>query len=179
MRSNDIALMLPEIWRRGLSEGSVTQVLIEVMARLHGSVEAAIADPALLVDPRRAPDRLLQRLAAWVGLAPWLDTTASGGKPDPADLRELTAIAAALARNRGNAGSLIRFLEVATGVGGFEIVEDETIPFHFHLTIPVAALPRHALILRIVTAEKPAFTTFETHPPTCQGDTENGQLPDQ
>lgn len=165
MKARDIALMLPEIWQRGLTEGSVTQALTEVMAALHGSVEAAIADPSALADPRRAPNRLVPVLAVWVGLGRYLREAdqEDAGAPYPGDLRELTAIAAHLGRNRGNAGTLIRFLEAATGVSGFRIDEDPVQPFHFRLGIPQAAVARRDLIERIVIAEKPAFTSFEIH----------------
>lgn len=181
MQSDDIALMLPRIWQRHMAQGSVTQALVGVMAALHGSVEAAIDDPSALTDPRRAPDRLVPVLAGWVGLGRYLRPRAEGDDtaPHPGDLRELTAIAAALGRNRGTADSLIRFLTAATGVAGFTVREDPGMPFHFHLGIPRDADPRGALILRIVAAEKPAFATFETHilpppppaaPPAPHGD---------
>lgn len=165
MKPDDIALMLPEIWQRGLGEGSVGRALVEVMAALHGSVEAAIADPSTLLDPRRAPDRLVPVLAAWVGLGHYLRTGDRGGEgpPWPGDLRELTAIAARLRRNRGNAGTLLGLLEAATGVAGFRLDEDPAQPFHFRLGIPPAAVPAADLVARIVTAEKPAFTSFEIH----------------
>lgn len=182
MKSDDIALMLPRIWQRHMTEGSVTQALVGVMAALHGSVEAAIDDPSALTDPRRAPDRLMPVLAGWVGLGRYLRPMAEGGAnaPHPGDLRELTAIAAALGRNRGTADSLIRFLTAATGIAGFAVDEDPGTPFHFRLGIPAAAAARTALILRIVAAEKPAFTTFETRilPPAPE-ETRHDQFSDQ
>ena len=60
-----------------------------------------------------------------------------------------------------------RFLEIATGVHGFEIqerVEDARgvlIPFHIRVVVPQKARARIGLIERIVAWEKPAHTTSE------------------
>lgn len=164
MQPAEIALMLPEIYRRGMAEGSVLDGLLHVMAALHGSLEAAIADPALLIDPRRAPDRLVPVLAAWVGLGRYLQTNPGEDRPDIADLRELVAAAAGLSRRSGSAATLRQFLETATGTQGFAIEESAERPFHFSVSIPPAALPRLDLVLRIIAFEKPAFTTFELTP---------------
>lgn len=161
MQPADIALLLPEIYRRDLTEGSVLDGLLQVMSALHGSLEEAIADPALLVDPRRAPDRLVPVLAAWVGLGPLLQADPSEDRPGPAELRELVSLAAALGRRRGSAASLRQFLETATGVAGFAIEESDRRPFHFRVAVPPAAEARLTLVLRIIALEKPAFTTFE------------------
>lgn len=164
MQPAEIALLLPEIYRRGLAEGSVLDALLHVMAALHGSLEEAIADPALLADPRRAPDRLVPVLAAWVGLGRYLQADPGEDRPAAGDLRELVAAAAALNRRGGSAATLRRFLETATGVHGFGIEESAGRPFHFRVSIPSAALPRLDLVRRIIAFEKPAFTTFELAP---------------
>lgn len=164
MQPAEIALLLPEIYRRGLADGTVLDGLLHVMAALHGSLEAAIADPALLVDPRRAPDRLVPVLAAWVGLGRYLQADPGEDRPGTDDLRELVAAAAALNRRSGSAATLRQFLETATGTPGFGIEECAGRPFHFRVSIPPAALPRLDLVLRIIAFEKPAFTTFELAP---------------
>jgi len=164
MQPAEIALLLPEIYRRAIAEGSVLDGLLHVMAALHGSLEAGIADPALLVDPRRASDRLVPVLAAWVGLGRYLQTEPGEDRPGTADLRELVATAAALGRRSGSAATLRQFLETATGTEGFGIEESAERPFHFRVSIPPDALPRLDLVLRIIAFEKPAFTTFELAP---------------
>jgi hypothetical protein len=170
MRPPEIALLLPEVYRTGLGEDGALDALLEVMSKLHGSLEDAIAEPAMLVDPRRAPDRLTPILASWVGLRRYLDTEGDplGDRPDPGDLRELAVIGAELGRRRGSSDSLRLFLETATGTGGFAISEDAARPFHFRVTLPAAARSRKDLILKIIAAEKPAFATFDLieNPPT-------------
>ena len=113
-------------------------------------------------------------LAGWVDLD-WLlvaapsepvatnSTLASGLGP----LRELVAAAADLARWRGTARGLLRFLDTATGVPGFAIEEnvsgDERRPRPFHLRIvaPAEAAVYRPLIERVIVAEKPAYATYE------------------
>jgi hypothetical protein len=64
---------------------------------------------------------------------------------------------------------MLQMLEIATGVTGFEI-DDGTDgtqgegsrhnePFHIHITVPFEAEPYKELIARIVTQEKPVYTT--------------------
>ena len=163
MRAAEIGLLLPEIYRTNLDEGGPLAALLEIMSALHGSLEAAIADPPSLIDPRRAPDRLVPALAGWVGLARYLDRPddLSADRPFPGDLRELAALGAELGRRRGSAATLVRFLETATGVAGFTVREDPRQPFHFRVTLPEAATPRRDLVLSIIHGEKPAFATFD------------------
>ncbi len=161
MQPAEIALLLPEIYRRDLTDGTVLDGLLHVMSALHGSLEQAIADPSVLVDPRRAPDRLVPVLAAWVGLGCYLRTDPGQDRPTPADLRELVAVAAALGRRGGSAATLRRLLETATGIDGFAIEESQDRPFHFRVLMPPAAQSRLDLVLHVIATEKPAFTTFE------------------
>lgn len=168
MRPSEIALLLPEIYRAQSGSGTVLDAALEVMSALHGSLEEAIADPARLIDPRRAPDRMIDALAGWVGLSRYLDQPGDGGisdSPHPGDLRELAVLGAELGRRRGSAATLTRFLETATGIAGFRIDEDAQRPFHFSVTLPPGAQNRRDLILRIIAGEKPAFTTFDLIPP--------------
>jgi len=163
MRPADIALLLPEVYRTGLGENTALDALLAVMSALHGSLEEAIADPSRLVDPRRAPERLVGTLAEWTGLSRYLDASpgTETDRPYPGDLRELTAVAAQLGRRRGSRATLVAFLEAATGITGFSVDEVPDQPFHFKVTVPEAAANRRDLVLKIITAEKPAFATFE------------------
>jgi hypothetical protein len=163
MRPADIALLLPEVYRAGLGEDTALDALLAVMSALHGSLEDAIADPSRLVDPRRAPERLVGTLAEWTGLSRYLDDSSETDAdwPYPGDLRELTALAAQLGRRRGSRTTLVAFLEAATGITGFSVDEVPEQPFHFTVTVPDAAAGRRDLVLKIITAEKPAFATFE------------------
>lgn len=167
MRAAEIALLLPEIYRTHIDPGGPLEALLEVMSAQHGSLEAAIADPTLLADPRRAPDRLVNTLAGWVGLARYIERPddMSADRPHPGDLRELAALGAELGRRRGSAATLVRFLETATGLRGFRIAEDESVPFHFRVHLPEGAEARRDLILTIIHGEKPAFATFDIEGP--------------
>lgn len=161
MQPAEIALLLPEIYRRDLTSGSVLDGLLHVMSALHGSLEEVIADPTLLADPRRAPDRLVPVLASWVGLGRYLRANPGEDRPGLADLRELVGVAAMLGRRSGSAASLRQFLVTATGIEGFDIEESPNRPFHFRVAAPPAAEARRDLVLHIIALEKPAFTTFE------------------
>ncbi len=71
---------------------------------------------------------------------------------------------------------LQRFLEIATGAKGFEILENKTVkkrtaeskepdtegkPFHLTVIVPEPLRPHHGLIRRIVESEKPAYVTCD------------------
>jgi phage tail-like protein len=168
MRPEEIARLLPEVYQAAAHPGSVLDAALGVMSVLHGSLEQAIAEPDAYADPRRAPPALTPVLASWLGLQRYLDRRTDrldGGRgrtaPDPGDLRELTAIAADLARRRGTAEALRRFLEAATGATGFSVSDDTGQPFHIRVTVPPAAQGRRDLVERIVQGEKPAFSTAE------------------
>jgi hypothetical protein len=86
-------------------------------------------------------------------------------------LRELIAAAAFLSQWRGTAKGLLRFLETATGVEGFEIEEHardangQPQPFHILVRAPAEAERYRGLVERIIEAEKPAYVTYElTYP---------------
>src|SRR5262249_49938521 len=82
-------------------------------------------------------------------------------------LRELVASAAYLSRWRGTRKGLLRFLEVATGLKGFDVDENvagpdgRVRPLHVRVLAPHAAEPYQALIRRIVDLEKPAYVTYD------------------
>jgi hypothetical protein len=82
-------------------------------------------------------------------------------------LRELVAAAAYLAKWRGTAAGLRRFLEIATGESGFVIDErvpgvgGRPVPFHIRVVAPASTGPHRGLIARIIETEKPAYVTYE------------------
>jgi hypothetical protein len=82
-------------------------------------------------------------------------------------LRELVAAAPHLAQWRGTRLGLVRFLETATGVNGFEIDDAPDLtsavprPFHLVVRAPAGAAPDRALIRRIIEVEKPAYVTYD------------------
>src|SRR5690606_2807905 len=104
-------------------------------------------------------------LAQWVDLDWVLGDTTDGATADFAPgvgrLRNLVALSSRLSGRRGTAAALRRFLETATGVGGF-VVEDgreDDPPFHVRVQAPAAAQPWRAIIERIIEWERPVHAT--------------------
>jgi len=188
MRSAEIARLLPDVFQYALRPPDAGVVepdrrmaaLLSVMEGLHGPVETVLDGLHEHLDPRLAPPRFVPYLAGWVDLD-WLLMAAPGQPitgPTPLAsgldrLRELVAAASYLARWRGTARGLLRFLDAATGVPGFAVEENVSVgevsggpartakPFHIRVLAPAAAEPYRPLIERIVTAEKPAYVTWE------------------
>lgn len=116
---------------------------------------------------------MLALLAHWVNLGPLLtrynegDDTVHSLSSGIGQLRELTAAASELSRWRGTAIGLQRFLITATGIPGFAIDEDVTVPnsanrpFHIRITALRSAARHRTLIQRIIEREKPAYVTYE------------------
>ena len=128
------------------------------------------------VDPRRCDPRFLTMLAHWVNLDRLYprrndadagpDWTIGQAPIHEGRLRELIALAASLAQQRGTASGLKAFLETAIGTP-FEIDEavadkpGAQIPFHVRIVAAEAVRAQRDLITRIVELEKPAHVTFE------------------
>jgi len=170
--------LLPEVMRRTVLPGSPMAAVLDVMEALHAPSEAVLRRIDRVFDPYDAPRGFLPVLARWVDLAWLLDRQAPvdprrGGIPAPSlstgdgRLRELIAAASWLAQRRGTAPGLVRFLETATGLGGFRVEESPSDaegrprPFHLLVTAPAGAQVHEALVRRIVESEKPAYVTWE------------------
>jgi phage tail-like protein len=172
MKRAEIEKLLPEIYQRTLLPGTPQYALLEVMEAMHGPSESALRDLAETFDPRRTSDDFVAFLARWVDLDRLFvgATLPEAMTPGLGRLRELIVESAELAKWRGTARGLIRFLQVATGISGFEIdeeVTDETghlRPFHIRLRVPEEATRHRALIARIIESEKPAYVTYELAP---------------
>lgn len=172
MHRPDIEALLPTVYQDAIRSGTPLDALLEAAARLPEPVEKLLASVDLLFDPRRAPDRMVPFLAAWVDLDRFLgrrNADGSGGALPTGQgrLRELCAAAAELSRIRGTRLGLIRFLEIATGQTGFRIEENRDRSgaprsFHLLLTAPRGTEPHAELIHAIVAFEKPAYVTY--HP---------------
>ncbi len=148
--------------------------LLEAMEALHEPVEDVLDGLHEHLDPRQAPPRFVPYLAGWVDLD-WLllatpDQSAATATPlasGMGHLRELVAAAVEMARWRGTARGLLRFLDTATGVAGFDVIENVTgdpptpRPFHLRILAPAAAEAFRPLIERVIVAEKPAYATYE------------------
>jgi phage tail-like protein len=170
--------LLPEVMRRTIVPGTPMGAALDVMEGLHAPSEAVLQRIDRVFDPYDAPPGFLPVLARWVDLAWLLDRqgTADAARPGTVApslstgdgrLRELIAAAAWLAQRRGTSAGLVRFLETATGLGGFRIEENppdeegRARPFHLRVRAPAAAQVHDALVRRIVDAEKPAYVTWE------------------
>jgi phage tail-like protein len=154
MRSSEIQRLLPGVFQRTLGEGGTPlSAALEVMSALHAPSEAILQDLDAAFDPRRAPGRFVPLLARWMDLEVALGA-------EPGRLRELIAAAFDLAQWRGTAHGLVRFLEIATGVTGFQ-VDERVRPFHVRVTVPAAAAGLRSLVEQIVEREKPASVTYE------------------
>ena len=172
MKPTDIGRMLPEVFQRTLKEATPLNALLDVMEGLQAPSEGVLAGLDRYFDPRRAPNSFVPFLARWVDLERLLLRPAQHYYPTNSAesplqsgigrLRELVASASFLSMWRGTAKGLVRFLEVATGVAGFEVNEHLTDrPFHVRFTGPQEAEPYAAMIARIIEMEKPAYVTYE------------------
>jgi len=171
MQQSSIEVLLPEVVRRTCGRGTPLDALLEVMEAMHAAPCEHLDRLELIFDPMTTPERFLPMLAAWVGLAHLVPSGSAGRRePPPAMLetgriRALIARASDLAKSRGTAAGLVRFLEIATGVRGFEIREvfgagyPDARPFHFEVLVPATAVQYHALITLVVEHEKPAYST--------------------
>ncbi len=183
MKQSEILQLLPEIFQRTAAPENPLTVLLAVMEQLQAPAEGVLDGLDRFFDPRRTPDKFVAFLATWVDLASLLrDMPASGAATPggattgaaPLDalstgtgrLRELVAAAAYLSQWRGTRQGLLRFLETATGLTGFEINEaviekGQAIPYHLLITAPAPARPYRSLLDRIIALEKPAYVTYE------------------
>jgi phage tail-like protein len=175
MKQNDIKRLLPTVFQRAVRPGAQSPLfaLLQVMEDLHQPSEVVLAQIETYFDPRRAPDQFVPYLAQWVDLE-WI-LTESPAKDSPASrslpsgmglLRELVAAAAFLAKWRGTRAGLLRFLQIATGLKGFDLVENVTAsgqprPYHLWIRAPKDTTKYQAMIDRIISLEKPAYVTYE------------------
>lgn len=188
MRRDEIAGLLPWIYREAARPGTPLDALLGVMEALHAPAERELAELDATFSPRRCPEAFLPLLARWVSLARPHGDGGGGGGPEASDpgralagspgrLRELVAAAAQLARWRGTARGLVDYLETALGVPGFRVEENvpdasgTPRPFHVRVHAPAGAEPHRDLIRTIVEFEKPAYVTWEVaFPPVPEGD---------
>lgn len=183
MKRTEIEALLPIVFQRAVEPSAPLAGVLEVMADLITPCEEALDRLDDYLDPYRTPDRFVPMLASWVDLDRFLSESpndymavAPEFPSGSACLRELIANAAYLSKWRGTARGLLRFLETATGVGGFTIDEQpvgtdgQPEPFHLSVHAPVEASPYQKLIDKIVAMEKPVYVTYDlifddnTHP---------------
>ena len=172
MRAVEIEPLLPEIFRRTLRDGGPTAALLNVMEELHGPADELLGRLDSFFDAYRTDDDFVPFLAWWVDLGRYLveaPDRRSRHLPFPSGtgrLRELVRAASYLSQWRGTAKGLITFLETATGITGYVVVENEDAageprPFHILVRAPAEAERYRVLIDRIIELEKPAYVTHQ------------------
>jgi phage tail-like protein len=174
MTPDELAPLLPSVFRRALPGDTVLAAILDVMSTLHEPVESLLSQLDVLFDPRRTRDVLVPVLARWVDLERLYASedaalTKSARLQDDVPigrLRELVARSFMLSQMRGTARGLKAFLEIATGIASFTIEEppstDPEAAFHLIVHVPKDAEQQLPLIRRIIDSEKPAYTTYET-----------------
>ncbi len=176
MKRDQIAQLLPAVFRSTIAAHTPLAALLEVMEALHLPAERLLAEIDAIFDPYRSPEAFVPVLASWLDLERFFtprrygdgvwDETTEPLSSGIGRVRELVVAATMLSQWRGTATGLVRFLEIATGVAGFVIdekvdSEDGTmLPFHLQVNAPAASLRHQALIERILDQEKPAYVTY-------------------
>ncbi|MER0204870.1 MAG: hypothetical protein DU480_13695 [Nitrosomonas sp.] len=174
MKHHEIKQLLPEVLKRTDQAGSPLYGILEVMEILTEPIENSLNNLPRYFNPYTTPEEFLPFLAGWVDLdrffipfhyqsttmPEYLQTIESDR------LRELIVTATQLSKLRGTTSGLQSFLEIATGLNGFEVEEMvsdnkiDPIPFHIRINAPKAAKIYHSLIERIIEQEKPAYVTY-------------------
>ncbi len=167
MKESEIETLLPLVFQRAIQPGGLLQTLLETMDLLHAPAEEALAGLEKYFDPYLAPDEFVPYLAGWVDLEWLLPLDGGPFPPGVGRLRELVRAAGELSRLRGRRDGLILFLQTATGVAGFEIIENppgkdgQPQPFTIQVKVPPAARQYQALIDLIVRVQKPAYIVYQ------------------
>jgi phage tail-like protein len=169
MKQSEIERLLPGIFQRTLTPDNALYALLGVMEAMHAPDEAILDNIETNFNPYLAKPRFAAFLADWVGLAPIMIMTKEGETGEirslpsgMGQLRELVLRMGYLTRWRGTSNGIKLFLEIATGIPGFEIHDtDSNRPFHLRVLAPKQAEPYRSFIQRIVELEKPAHITFD------------------
>lgn len=160
-----ILRLLPEVVRESAGDDGVLDALVGAMDDLHAPSEEVLGDLDRWFRPLTAPVAAVPALASWTDLD-WLLTGEERAgrapfRPGVDALRALIDDVRELSAWRGTARGLTRFLQIATGVPGFQVQAAPHRPFHFEVRVPQAAEPHLGLIERIVAEESPVCATHE------------------
>jgi phage tail-like protein len=169
MTRDEIAELLPEVYRRGLVAGTPLFALLSAMEALLQPREMMLSALPDAFRPDRASAPFVRLLAGWTDLDRLLSGSGEAARFSAGldQLRILVAASPELARWRGTARGLKMMLELATGAEGFTI--DDRVagpdgsprPFHMRVVMPAAAAAHRDLIERIIALEKPVHVTHE------------------
>lgn len=160
-----ITRMLPETFERAAVSSPLLRAVIGSMAELLRRPDAVLTDLDRFFRPSIAASRYLPALASWLD-AEWLLTGEQQQGREPygpgaEHLRAALTYACDLSSWRGTATGLTGFLELATGIRGFEIRTPPERPYHVVVTVPAAAQPHLGVVERVVHAQAPACVTTE------------------
>jgi phage tail-like protein len=174
MQASRILRLLPIVFQKGAEPGSPLAALLDVMHMLHAPDEEVLANLDRILDPRRTSEPFVYFLAHWADLERFFVETNRRKKrdnfhfsPGVGQLRELVASAATISKRRGTRIGLITLLEAATGLRGFDVIENvidsvgQPRPFHVRIIAPLLAEAHRSLLERIIDQEKPAHVTAE------------------
>ena len=168
-KKDEIRTLLPGIMQQTVKEGTPVEAILTVMVSFLKPLEDVIGSLDVLYDVERTEERFVPFLAQCAMLA-WLVDSGI----EPGSLRRLIANIRDLSILRGTSQGLCRFLEIATGAEGFQIIEDvveenveekktakRVLPFHIKVIYPAEARAKFDLITQIIEHEKPAYMTYE------------------
>lgn len=167
MNREGIESLLPDNFRRAILPGGPLAGLLDTMEAMHGPSEAVLRELERYFDARRTPDRFVPYLARWLDQGMLLDRLEDELGPGEfpsgnGRLREVVALAAYFSRWRGTRRGMVAFLEVGTGIRGFDVEEHaDGRPFHLRFTGPAEAERYRVLVEGIIEQEKPAYCTYE------------------
>jgi phage tail-like protein len=156
MQANRIKELLPAVFQQAVVPGRPIAAYLDVMEHLHAAIEEKLGRLDQFFDPRQAPEEFVHFLAAWVDI----DFPVSTGR-----LNELIAVFVEQLARRGTRQGLIRLLEAATGLQGFEVRESPPDargvpqPFHIEVWAPASSKAHKKLLEVIIQREKPAYVT--------------------
>jgi hypothetical protein len=162
-KAEQIARLLPSLLRRtqAPARSDPLSVLLGAMALLQLGPETVLEKLDSFFDPERALLDSLVFLAFWVDLEPLI----APGQPLGLAWRRLVGTAVPLLKQRSTRRGLRAFLETATGIPGFQVLESPERPFHIQVLYPAGAKPDVvAFVRRIVEYQKPAYLTYELVP---------------
>lgn len=174
MRPAEIATLLPGVIGRTRTPGAagdVLSALLMAMEAMHRPCEDVLSRVPDLFAPQVTDDAMVGFLAGWADVDRYVRNDHDGTPTLPSGLghlRQLVSLSVELSRRRGTKAGLKLFLEVATGVTGFVVLDERdgvTPPFHLVVRLPADAEPFRDLVREIVAAERPAHMTFNLDPP--------------
>lgn len=165
MEAAAITRMLPEVFERAAVSSPLLRALVESMAELLARPDAVLTDLDRFFRPQVAAPRFLPALASWLDCE-WLLTGEQqrGREPYGPGVEHLRAVlthVCELSSWRGTATGLTGFLQLATGVTGFEVRTSEERAYHVVVVVPPAAEPHLGVVERVVHVQAPACVTTE------------------